>query len=63
MTSRALNLVANAAAQSADHVSSYFTMLRAELAFYVGCLNLRDRLTRHGEPVTFPVPAPWTRWS
>ena len=46
MTSRALNLVANAAAQSADHVSSYFTMLRAELEFYVSCLNLRDRLDR-----------------
>ena len=62
MTSRALNLVANAAAQSADHVSSYFTMLRAELGFYVSCLNLRDRLMAGGQPVTFPVPTPWTRW-
>ena len=62
MTSRALNLVANAAAQSADHVSSYFTMLRAELGFYVSCLNLRDRLTASGQPVTFPEPSgnePW----
>jgi DNA mismatch repair ATPase MutS len=58
MASRGINLVANAAAQSADHVSSYFTMLRAELGFYVGCLNLRDELTARDQPVTFPVPSP-----
>jgi hypothetical protein len=33
LTGRGINLVANAAAQSADHIGSYFTMLRAELAF------------------------------
>jgi hypothetical protein len=59
MASRGINLVANAAAQSADHVSSYFTMLRAELGFYVGCLNLHDRLTARGQPVTFPDPLDW----
>ena len=30
---RALNLVANALAQSTDHILSYFNMLRSELAF------------------------------
>jgi hypothetical protein len=55
---RGINLVANAAAQSADHVSSFFTMLRAELGFYVGCLNLRDRLTARGHPLVFPTPCP-----
>lgn len=60
MVSRGLNLVANAAAQSADHVSSYFTMLRAELGFYVSCLNLHGQLSARGEPVSFPDPAPWT---
>jgi hypothetical protein len=59
MANRGINLVANAAAQSADHVSSYFTMLRAELGFYVSCLNLRDELTARDQPVTFPVPSPW----
>jgi hypothetical protein len=59
MTSRAVNLVANAAAQSADHVSSYFTMLRAELGFYVSCVNLRDQLATQDQPVTFPVPSAW----
>jgi MutS domain V len=57
LTSRGLNLVANAAAQSADHIGSYFTMLRGELAFYVGCLNLADRLAAKGAPVTTPDPA------
>jgi DNA mismatch repair ATPase MutS len=56
--SRALNLVANAAAQSADHVTSFFTMLRAEAGFYVGCLNLHDRLSAAGVPVSFPEPSP-----
>ena len=58
LTSRGINLVANAAAQSADHIKSYFTMLQAELAFYVGCLNLADRLAAKGVPVTVPEPVP-----
>jgi hypothetical protein len=33
-------------------------MLRAEIAFYVACLNLNDRLASKGEPTTFPVIAP-----
>jgi hypothetical protein len=53
---RALNPVANAVAQSADHVLSFFTLLRTELAFYVGCLNLHQRLSEKGEPTCFPIP-------
>ena len=60
MANRGINLVANAAAQSADHVSSYFTMLRAELGFYVSCLNLRDQLAARDQPLSFPDPAPWS---
>jgi len=55
---RGINLVANALAQSTDHILSFFTMLRTELAFYVGCLNLYGHLTERGEPVCFPVPVP-----
>jgi hypothetical protein len=55
---RGINLVADAAAKSADHIGSYFTMLRAELGFYVGCLNLAERLAANGVPVTVPDPAP-----
>jgi len=32
-------------------------MLRTELAFYIGCLNLHGELVKKGEPFTFPVPA------
>lgn len=53
---RGIHLVANALAQSADHIRGFFSMLRTELAFYIGCLNLHERLTKKGEPTTFPVP-------
>ncbi|MFE2373846.1 hypothetical protein [Streptomyces sp. NPDC059398] len=55
---RGIDLVANALAQSTDHILSFFRMLRCELAFYIGCLNLHERLERKGEPVCFPDPAP-----
>jgi DNA mismatch repair ATPase MutS len=51
---RGINLVANALGQSTDHILSFFTMLRTELAFYLGCVNLYTRLTQVGEPVCFP---------
>jgi DNA mismatch repair ATPase MutS len=54
---RGINLVANALAQSTDHILSFFTMLRTELAFYIGCLNLHGQLAQMGEPVSFPLPA------
>lgn len=53
---RGINLVANALAQSADHIDSFFEMLRIELAFYMGCLNLYERLSELEEPVSFPLP-------
>lgn len=53
-----LNLVANALAQSNDHILSFFKMLQTELAFYVGCLNLHGQLAKKAEPVCFPVPSP-----
>ena len=53
---RGINLVANALAQSTDHILDFFTMLRREVGFYVGCLNLHEQLSRKGEPVCFPEP-------
>jgi DNA mismatch repair ATPase MutS len=50
-----INLVANAVAQSSDHVKSFFIMLRLELAFYLGCVNLHGRLLEKGEPIGFPT--------
>ncbi|HUA46151.1 MAG TPA: hypothetical protein VMA77_13050 [Solirubrobacteraceae bacterium] len=53
---RGVNLVANATAQAVDHVHSFFIMLRVEIGFYVGCLNLAERLAEMGGPTAFPVP-------
>lgn len=55
---RAIARVAVTLARSADHVRGFFEMLRTELAFYVGCLNLYERLTIEGEPTCFPRPVP-----
>ncbi|HTT84631.1 MAG TPA: hypothetical protein VMF67_14225 [Rhizomicrobium sp.] len=48
--------VAAALAQSRDHIRNFFSELRQELAFYVGCVNLCERLTQKGEPVCLPEP-------
>ena len=52
---RAISLVASAAAQSADHILGFFSMLRAEVGFYVGCLNLHELLAERDEASCFPV--------
>ena len=57
LVSRAVNDTANSVAQSADHIKGFFQLLRAEMAFYLGCLNLRERLVGRGQPVCYPVPA------
>ncbi len=53
---RGINLVANALAQSTDHILGFFELLRAELGFYVGCLNLHEQLVEKGQPTSFPIP-------
>ena len=55
---RGINDVANALAQSCDHIKNFFQMLQTELAFYIGCLNLHDQITQWGEPLSFPTPIP-----
>jgi len=57
LTSRGVGETANSVAQSCDHIKSFFSLLRAELGFYVGCLNLRDQLTARRQPVCYPAPA------
>ena len=58
MRDRAISRVGIALAESADHVMSFFKMLRTELAFYAGCLNLHARLAKKEEPICFPTPVP-----
>jgi DNA mismatch repair ATPase MutS len=53
-----VNRVANAVAQSADHIDSFLKMLQVELAFFIGCLNLAEQLEQLEEPFCFPQPAP-----
>jgi hypothetical protein len=48
--------IADAVARSAAHVKGYFAVLRLELAFYVACLNLHERLAAKDEPTCFPTP-------
>ena len=58
LTNRGINSVANATAQSAEHIMNFFVAMQTELAFYLGCINLQERLTAINEPVCFPIPAP-----
>jgi len=54
---RGINLVADALAQSVDHILAFFTTMRYELGFYVACLNLSDKLAAKGEAICFPSPS------
>jgi hypothetical protein len=56
LRNQGISLVASALAQSTEHILSFFIMLRSELGFYVGCLNLHDCLAKKGEPTCFPEP-------
>jgi DNA mismatch repair ATPase MutS len=55
---RALNNVADALARSVDHVLDFLRMLRTEVGFYVGCLNLADALSAIGTATTIPEVVP-----
>lgn len=50
--------VAAALGQSTDGVLGFFTALRAELGFYVACLNLYEALKAHGVATAMPEPRP-----
>jgi hypothetical protein len=51
---RAINEATNVLAQAAEHLQSFFTMLRQEVAFYVGCLNLSETIKEYGMPYSLP---------
>ena len=56
LRNRGLGGVAGALGQAADNVQGFFTDLRTELAFYIGCLNLRECLAEKDAPVAFAEP-------
>lgn len=49
--------VATALLQSMDHIVRFFERLRTELAFYIGCANLHERLDSIGTHVCLPQPS------
>ena len=51
---RAINEATNALAQGAEHLEGFLKMLRGELAFYIGCLNLIDCMYALDMPVCVP---------
>lgn len=55
-----INSVADAAAQSADHVLDFFHRLRFELGFYIGCLNLHEQLRAKSVQTCLPATRPPT---
>ena len=55
LVDRGINEVANALAQATEHVLGFFELLRVELAFFVACLNLRERLGALGVATCMPT--------
>ncbi len=56
LRNRGINLAANALAQSNDHILSFFSMMRVELGFYIGCFNLYEQILKLGKETSFPIP-------
>jgi DNA mismatch repair ATPase MutS len=57
LADRGIDQVADALARSTDHIVSFFMMLRSELGFYMGCLNLHDHLTEKKVALCLPQPS------
>jgi MutS domain V len=55
LRNRGLALAARALGQSVDHILSFFHMLRAEIAFYIGGVNLQERLSGLGLTTVVPI--------
>ncbi len=51
---RGMGSAAVALGRSTDHLLQFLRSLRGELGFYIGSLNLHDRLRASGNPVCFP---------
>lgn len=56
MRDDALYEVAIAVAQAKEHVVGFFRQLRWESGFYLGCVQLHDRLRQIGVPICWPDP-------
>jgi hypothetical protein len=54
----AINAATSVLIQAAEFQKSFFNMLRRELSFYVGCLNLTDKMRAVGMPLSIPTLLP-----
>jgi len=54
---RGINRVADSLARSRDHVLDFLSSMRFELAFYIGCVNLHERLAAVGAGLCLPQAA------
>ena len=50
----AIAQITNTLWKSALHVEQFFGLLKHELAFYIGCINLRDQLEKRGLAIAIP---------
>ena len=55
LRNRGVALAARALGQSVDHILSFFHMLRTEVAFYIGGVNLHERLSGLGLGTVVPI--------
>jgi hypothetical protein len=63
LNNRGLRVAAEAIGAGAVHLCDFFAALRVELSFYVGCINLHERLEALGEPTSIPHFDRCERWS
>ncbi len=56
LRSRAIISVSNALSESAENVLSFLLSLTSELAFLVGCINLKEELGKSNCRTAFPLP-------
>ncbi|MEB3797839.1 MAG: hypothetical protein G5Z42_03325 [Caldisphaeraceae archaeon] len=56
MKNKALKKASKVLNKSLENVIEFFNMLKEELAFYIGCANLYERLNAIEVPITFPRP-------
>ncbi len=54
----AVNSAANSLAQATEHIENFFNTLKTEIAFYIGCINLKEQLVNTGNQFAFPIPYP-----
>jgi len=55
LRNRGVALAARALGQSVDHILSFFHMLRTEIAFYIGGVNLHERILGLGLSTVVPI--------